>query len=233
MTRFFREHHGKLIPARIEAVYAAVPATADPVILEACSRKTRSLVRQIRTLRDQIAEYDLRIRQLEAAHPDSALFHSLPGAGPQTVARLIAAFGTDRDRFQSAYQIQCYSGIAPVLEASGKTAWTHFRRACPKFLRQSFQEYAALSLRGSEWAKAYYQEQRAKGKSHSTAVRALAYKWIRIIFRCWTDRKPYDEQQYLQSTRRRSALLGPALSATTSIGWKSVAGFQTLSQNPS
>lgn len=236
LTRFFREHHGrrqKLIQERIDAVYTAVPATSDGVILEACSRKTRSLVRLIQTLRQQIAEYDLRIRELETAHPDSALFHSLPGAGPQTVARLIAAFGTDRDRFQSAYPLLCYSGIAPVLEASGKTAWTHFRRSCPKFLRQTFQEYAGLSLRQSEWANAYYEQQRARGKGYYTAVRALAYKWIRIIFRCWKDHKLYDEQQYLQSTRRRAALVGSTLSATTAIGWKSVGGFQTLSKNPS
>ena len=38
-----------------------------------------------------------------------------------------------------------------------------------------------------------------------SAVRALAYKWIRIIFGCWKDSKPYDEATYIQSLRRRGS----------------------------
>jgi len=75
----------------------------------------------------------------------------------------------------------------------------------------------------------YYQQQRARGNSHHAAVRALAYKWIRIIFRCWKDRVPYDEQRYLNSHRRRSTLLGDAVSQPTSAKWTNVAGFSRLS----
>ena len=185
------------------------------------------------TLRDNIGEFDLRIQELTASHPDADLFASLPGAGPVTIPRLIAAFGTRRERYDSAYQMQCYSGIAPVKAASGKIQWTHFRWACPKFLRQTFHEFAGQSLRQCEWARAYYQQQRANNKSHHTAVRALAYKWIRIIFRCWKEGRPYDEEQYLQSIRRRGSLLGSAVASATVVGWKQVAGFQKLSENPS
>ena len=146
--------------------------------------------------------------------------------------RLIVAFGTRRDRYQSAYEIQCYSGIAPVKEASGKTEWVHFRFVCPKFLRQTFHEFASHSIGQSEWAKAYYDHLRKdEKKSHHAAVRALGYKWIRIIFRCWKDGKPYDEQVYLNSLRRRAALLGAAVGAATGARWKTVAGFQKLSEN--
>jgi hypothetical protein len=85
--------------------------------------------------------------------------------------------------------MQCYSGIAPVKEASGNSEWVHFRWSCPKFLRQTFHEFAFLSSRSSAWAKAYYGRQRAQEQSHSGAIRALAYKWIRIIFRCWKEAK--------------------------------------------
>jgi hypothetical protein len=45
----------------------------------------------------------------------------------------------------------------------------------------------------SEWAKAYYEHLRNdEKKDHHAAVRSLAFKWIRITFRCWQDRKPYD-----------------------------------------
>jgi hypothetical protein len=64
----------------------------------------------------------------------------------------------------------------------------------------------------SFWAKAYYESQRANGKSHAKAVRALAYKWIRIIWRCWQSRTAYDEVKYLESLRKRnSPLLGGVL----------------------
>ena len=187
---------------------------------------TRGLVALLATLRCNIATYEKRIEELVAAHPDGALFASLPGAGAALVPRLITAFGTQRERFDSAYQVQCYSGIAPVTEASGKSHWVHFRWSCPKFLRQTFQEFANQSIRQCDWARDYYQLQRDRHKSHHAAVRALAYKWIRIIFRCWKDGKPYDEQAYLSSIRRRTGALGQALAAATGHGWSEVAGFQ-------
>jgi hypothetical protein len=129
------------------------------------------------------------------------------------VPRLIVAFGTRRERYDTAFQMQCYSGIAPVKEASGNSRWVHFRRSCPKFLRQTFHEFAFLSTRSSVWAKAYYDRQREQDQSHPAAIRALAYKWIRIIFRCWKERQPYDEQIYLQSLQKRRSPLGPPITA--------------------
>ena len=98
---------------------------------------------------------------------------------------LIVAFGTRRERYNSAYEMQCYRCIAPVKEASEKTSWVHFRRACPKFLRQTFHEFALHSIGQSQRAKAYYQHLRRTRTSRiRSSVRGLAYKWIRIIFRC-------------------------------------------------
>ena len=192
----------------------------------------RGLVALLRTLRDHIAELDRRIEQLVMAHPDGALFASLPGAGAVLVPRLIVALGTHRERYDSAFEVQCYSGIAPVKESSGKTSWVHFRRTCPKFLRQTFHEFALHSIGQSEWAKAYYHHLcEDKNKTHQAAVRSLAYKWIRIIFRCWKDGKPYDEGVYLQSLRRRGSLIVGALGLPTGAGRQTVAGFQKLSEN--
>jgi len=229
LKRFFHEHNCRSeerIAERIQSIRENLPGTSDVAVLEACSMTTRGLVALLATLRQNIANYEKRIEELVAAHPDGALFASLPGAGAALVPRLITAFGTQRDRFDNAFQVQCYSGIAPVTEASGKSHKVHFRWSCPKFLRQTFQEYASQSIRHCEWARDYYQMQRDRHKSHHAAVRALAYKWIRIIFRCWKDGKPYDDQMYLSSVRRRTAVLGSALAAATGCGWKDVAGFK-------
>lgn len=235
LRKFFHEHNCRgeeRMRERIQAIYQAIPATQDAAVLEAGAMTARGLVRLLATLRSHITAFDQRIAELVLCHPDGALFASLPGAGAVLVPRLIVAFGTRRDRYASAYQMQCYSGIAPVKEASGKTEWVHFRLACPKFLRQTFHEFASHSIGQSEWAKAYYEHLRNdEKKSHHAAVRALGYKWIRIIFRCWKDGKPYDEGLYLESLHRRRSLLGVALTAATGVEWKTVAGFQKLSQN--
>jgi transposase len=234
--QFFHQHNCRSeerIRERIEAIYAATPLTEDPAVVQAGSLKARGLAALLQTLRRQIAAVEQRIDQLVAAHPDGPLFASLPGAGRATVPRLIAAFGTRRELYASAYDMQCYSGIGPVQKSSGKTCAVHFRQACPKFVRQTFQEFAGQSILQSEWARAYYQLQRDRQKSHHAAVRSLAFKWIRIIYRCWRDGCPYDEQLYLTSLRRRGALLGPALAAATAPGWKSVAGFQRFCVDPS
>ena len=235
LRRFFREHNCRsqeVLEERIAAISVAIPATQDQAVLEAGVMTARGLVALLAVLRGNIAAFDERIAELVRAHPDSALFESLPGAGPVLVPRLIVAFGTRRDRYQNADEMERYSGIAPVKKASGKTELVHFRYACPKFLRQTFHEFASHSIGQSEWAKAYYEHLRNdEKKDHHPAVRALAFKWIRIIFRCWKDGKSYDEQAYQKSLRRRGSLLGNALASATSVGWKTVAGFQKLSEN--
>lgn len=222
---FFRRH--RLSSCRIQelqkAIRTAIPAIHDQAVLETSVWIVRRLVQQLAVLREAIAEQDQRLRELSQAHPDYAIFASFPSAGPVMVPRLIAALGSQRDRYQTASQIQCYAGIAPVLEASGKQRWVHWRWSCPKFLRQTFHEWAWLSVRKSPWARAYYDRQRQKGKAHHAAVRALAFKWLRILFRCWKDGCPYEEAHYQRSLQKRAPQ--PAPPAAVQIRWKGLAGF--------
>jgi hypothetical protein len=102
-----------------------------------------------------------------------------------------------------------------VTKRSGRHSHVERRWAAPAFLRQSFHEYAQCSLRSSPWARAYYYGQRLRGKSHHTAIRALAFKWIRIIYRCWQDRTPYDEARYLAALARRGSPLSTRLAIAT------------------
>ncbi len=157
---------------------------------------------QMKVLIETIKGFDREIEQICAQHQDYQLFASLPGSGRVYASRLLAAFGSRREKYSSADELACLVGIAPVIERSGKSCWVRWRYFCPKFLRQTFHEYAGESVLHSFWAKAYYESQRAKGKSHAKAVRALAYKWIRIIWRCWQSNTKYDEVKYLESLRK-------------------------------
>jgi len=83
-----------------------------------------------------------------------------------------------------------------------------FPLACAKFLRQSFHEWAGHTIGHSVWARAYYQQQRERGHDHHAAVRTLACKWIRILFRCWKERVAYEENKYLAALAKRGSPLG-------------------------
>ena len=216
LERFFREHNVRrplIIEARIQAIKSASTLTDDPAVIEPCSLEVLALAEQLRTTLEVIKRFDDAIAKLAPMLPDYELFSSLPGAGPVFTPRLLVAFGEDRERFQSAAEVQRYSGVAPVTERSGNSSWVHWRWACPTFVRQTFVEWAEKTIYRSFWAGAYYQQQRNKGASHHVAVRAFAFKWIRILYRCWQSRTPYNETLYLQALQRRSSSLVPHQSA--------------------
>ena len=154
-----------------------------------------------------------RIAASFAGQEEAALFATLPGAGPQLAPRLLVALGPDRTRYPTAQSLQQYSGIAPVQKQSGGTRITHWRWHCPKFLRQSFQEFAGCSVPQSRWAKAYYQREIARGRSRHQVLRSLAFKWQRILVRCWQTHQPYDEDRYLAALRRHGSPLVAILDA--------------------
>jgi transposase len=207
---FFRAHHVRsadVIATRIQAIKSALALTTDAGVITPHVLLVHALVAQLRVTMQAIADFDKAIAQRAQDHPDFPLFDTLPGAGAVFAPRLLVAFGAQRERLTCADELQKYAGIAPVTERSGKKSWVHWRLQCPKFLRQTFVEWAAESTRHSFWAQVYYQQQRDKGKAHQAAVRALAFKWIRILYRCWQERTPYDESVYLQALKRRSAPL--------------------------
>lgn len=213
--RKFYHHHGcyhpEAIEQRLQQVAQATPLTHDPAILFASPLRVLAVVSSLQALIPQIEKVEKEIQTLFNAHPDHDLFSLLPGAGDALAPRLLVAFGADRSRFETAQQVQQLSGIAPVLQRSGQSLWVHKRFACPQFTRQTFHEFAACSIRFSAWANAFYEQQRAKGKKHHTAVRTLAYKWIRILFRCWQTRTPYQESIYVQSLQQHHSPLAAAL----------------------
>ena len=230
IERFFVEHNSRdreRIAQRQEEIRKAIPATTDAAVLASCRTAIVAWAALLKQLLAAIAIYDETIDALARAHPDYALMNSFPGAGPALTPRLIAAMGSQRERYQLAHEIQCYSGIAPVVASSGQQHWVHWRWACPKFLRQTFHEWALHSIASSQWAREYYDQQRAKGKRRNTAIRSLAFKWIRILFRCWKDRKPYDEAVYqraLDARRPQHQISTP----TVELQWKKIAGFNKI-----
>ncbi len=219
LLRFFRSHnvrYSAAVKRRLDAIKSERPLTSDPAVVEPTQLVVGALLPQLRALNESIVTMDAEIAQRCERLPDFPLFAQLPGAGPVFAARLLAAFGEQRDRFENAAAIQKFVGVAPVTERSGNKHWVHWRWACPTFLRQTFVEWAGETIPRSFWARAFYESQKAKGATHNAAIRALAFKWIRILYRCWVDKTSYDESRYLNALQKRHApLLKFAASASS------------------
>jgi transposase len=167
LKRFLYGHNVRS-PQRIEKVLElakmAQPLTTDPAIVESGRRLAQMHAQAIQTLNPIIADYDHRIEQVFNQHPEVKLFNQLPGAGPALAPRLLAFFGTDRARYAKANNVQSFCGVAPVTRSSGNTKAVFMRRACPKFARQTFHEFARLSIATSQWARNYVDYYKGKGK---------------------------------------------------------------------
>ena len=217
LRQFYLTHgcrKADVIEQRLQEIKLAQPLTRDGAVISASVVMVQATTTQLRPLMEAIARMEKQIAELFRQHADHELFSSFPGAGPVLAPRLLAALvGADRGRFAAATEVQQLSGIAPVMERSGKTCWVHRRWACPKFVRQSFHEFAGQSIRWSTWARAFYDQQRQRGNGHHAAVRSLAYRWIRIIYRCWQMRVPYCEQTYCRALQRRQSPLARVLAA--------------------
>jgi len=207
---FFNSHNSHYVhvnETRIANIKSATPLTEDVGVIVPNQLLIEVFIAQFKVLLKGIESLDKAIKLTYKAQNDKVIFDSLPGAGPQLAPRLLVAFGSNRDRYNDASDLQRYAGIAPVIERSGKKMWTHWRYSCPTFLRQTFVEWAGFSIRYSFWAKAYYEQQKSKGKPHNSIIRSLAFKWIRILFRCWKTSTPYDESKYLEALKRRGSPL--------------------------
>lgn len=210
LRSFYQKHHCRskqLIDERISQIQNASAMITDEAIICASARMVQVIVAQLEKLNEGIEGFDQQIALLFEQHPDRAFYQSLPGAGAALEPRLAVALGSDRSRFQSAQEIQQFSGIAPVTQSSGKSKMVYRRWACPKFILQTFHEFASHSIPQSQWASAYYHLQIQRGNSHHAAVRALAYKWIRILFHCWKNNVIYNEQLYLDTLEKRKSPL--------------------------
>ncbi|MCK5732969.1 MAG: IS110 family transposase [Candidatus Latescibacteria bacterium] len=172
-------------------------------VVRAKSRLVEVLVEQLKVTVGAVAKYREVVEDFFASMPAKKLSETLPGGkSGTTVPTLWAELGDAEGRWKSFKHLQAQAGAVPVTEQSGKSQFVHFRFACNKRLRYAVDWLAFISLRQSEWAKAYYQTQRNRGHSHHQALRALGAKWLKILFVMWRDNAPYNENYHLANIAR-------------------------------
>lgn len=208
LRSFYYQHHSRsqsLIEERLEKIATAQPVTDDAALIQPLVLTLQRLVGQLLHLHSSIASFDKAIKELFVRHPAHPIFESLPGAGDQLAPRLLAAFGCQPHADCS--EMLKKSAIAPVLDRSGKSSGIRRRYFRNKFLHQTFFEFAGCSIPHCAWAKQFYTQAKARGKTHNVALRALAFKWIRILAALWREQIPYDQNRYLQALKNRHSPL--------------------------
>lgn len=177
---------------------------SDPIV-QAKSQLAVSLCKLLRLLDQQLAQYRQQIESLFKDHPDHDLFGSLPGAKKVLAPRLLAAIGSDPDRYGSHQVLQCFAGTAPVNYQSGQVHKIHIRWACDKFMRHTVHLWADCFRKASAWGQTYYQKKRQQGMSHACALRCLGQRLLKIVFRMLSDRKPYDAERHALNQKKHGS----------------------------
>ncbi|QDV84257.1 IS110 family transposase [Planctomycetes bacterium TBK1r] len=214
IVRVLREHgvrNEERQEEALDAIRSSPLLCDDSALITPMSMTVKHLAQQIEGSIKTIEQFDQQISESFKAHGDAHLFSSLRGAGPALAPRLLCAFGSQRDRWSDADELASFSGIAPITRQSGKQRHVQRRYACPKYLRQTFHEFAAAARTWCPWTKARYQMLRAQGMKHHAVLRKLARSWIRILYRVWQTRIPFDCGRYIETLKRRLPGIVPYL----------------------
>jgi transposase len=180
---------------------AAPTGTTDEILCEAVRD---AVTAQVTVLRAVVAALKTLSRSVTATldeHPDAAIFTSLPRSGQINAAQILAEWGDSREAYAGPDSVAALAGVTPVTKESGKHRAVHFRWACNKRFRVAVTTFADNSRHDSDWAAAVYAAATARGLDHPHAIRVLARAWIRVIWRCWTDRTPYDPSRHGNAIR--------------------------------
>jgi hypothetical protein len=203
--RWGRAH--RLSEARTRELWDVLQRPQLPVpahVVRAKARLMQSLVAQLTLVVAAVGEYREAIEDFFARIPAAQWIRTLPiGDHGITAPTLWARLGDAPGRWESFRHLQAHAGAVPVTKRSGKQQVVQFRFACDTSMRYVVDQVAFLSLRASEWGRAYYDQQRARGHSHRQALRALGAKWLKIIFVMWQRQVPYDQQYHLATMTRQ------------------------------
>lgn len=197
LAAFLARHgySGRRSPEELLRRLRSAPAgTAGPLEHEARRACVLGLVAALRPIVAEIRELTSQIRGALREHPDAPIFAAL-FRDPKTAvcpATLIAELGDCRARYPTDAAMAADGGQSPVAVESGKRKVATFRRACDKRLREAITSLADSTRHWHPWAQRVYADARARGQDHPRAIRTLGRAWVRVLWRCWHDRVPYD-----------------------------------------
>jgi transposase len=214
---FRRSKHGwpERAVARLREALGSSQFTPKPYLVRAKADTIRLGASQLLAIGAQRRAWERRMGELLAhlpatggegsgqAVPDGEIYLSFAGLGRRLAARVAGEIGDHPEQFSTPNSLQCYGGKAPVTRRSGKSEFVvSCRLACNRHLANAVQQWAFCSLRTSRWAREFYDAQRARGKTHHAALRALGNRWLEVLWHCLRKGVRYDEEIHAENRRR-------------------------------
>lgn len=217
LIRFLRAHRIGLKPVWLERIEARKEALSWPAVPCALAEEVVSLacVAQLQALQTQLDRLEKLIEERAKELPETQLLQTLPGVGVHLGPALAAMIRAVQEEAGGLQALRCLSGVAPVEDSSGKRCQNKIRRRCNKQWRTTMHLFAACSIAHCAWAEAFYDLCKQRGDGHATALRKLADKWLRIIFRMLQNAEPYDEKKYLDSLAQKHSPVFARIGAKT------------------
>jgi transposase len=192
----FLAQHGycgrKPVAQLLGRLQGAASGKAGELEAEAKGEIARTQALILERLVQQIALLGSRIEHELEALDDGRIVMSFPRAGRICAAQILAELGEVRERYPTDDALASEAGVAPLTYESGKHRSVGFRWACNHRLRRAITCFADNSRHQSPWAKSVYERALGRGCDHPHAIRILSRAWLRVMWRAWTDRKPYD-----------------------------------------
>lgn len=183
---------------KIEAVRKAAPLYIPEGRKRALRLAISTALEQLQLLIDRLASMDQELAEAFARHPCFEVFNSLPVKGVPTLAMITAGFGDRRQDPTGWRKLAARWGVAPVTYASGKSRSVRRRNACDSHMCQALCDFAfttAFSVSGC-WSRDFYDRKRQAGCDHHESLRAVALRWVKIMWRMWNDQTQYDENYH-------------------------------------
>jgi hypothetical protein len=184
------------IPDKASAVLAALRSeqlAQPPALTAAYAGTVRSLIALIATLKEQVKALEAQVREHFGRHPDAEIYLSQPGIGAVLGARVLGELGDDPHRYASAKSRKNFAGTSPITRASGRKKVVAARFVHNGRLVDALNAQAFAALTASPGARAFYDQQRAKGIEHQDALRRLANRLVGILHGCLKTGTLYDE----------------------------------------
>jgi transposase len=179
--------------AEIQTTLRAEQLEAPLVLSDAYGAVAASALRLIAAYNTEIAALEAALAQSFEQHPDAKVIRSLPGLGMILGGRVLGEFGDDPNRYADAKSRKNYAGSSPITRASGRSRLVLARYVRNRRLADACNQWAFSSLNRSPGARRYYDELRAREKTHQQALRQLANRWVGILHGCLRTATPYDE----------------------------------------
>lgn len=208
ITAALRRARRHNVDAKVAAIRSALRSeqlTQPEELASAQAVLVQSLVQMITAANVEIAAMQAAMTARFDRHPAAGVVRSQPGLAKVLSARVLAEFGDDPERYASAKARKNYAGTSPITRQSGKKKSVQARFVHNDRLVDALQRQAQGAIVGSPGARAYYDQQRARGLNHHAALRQLANRLVGILHGCLKTGCCYDESVAWPHSRLQNA----------------------------